>query len=569
MTIKNYIFSEKRRFGLIISLVIIVIGIIPLLIFTFYADPVNPYTINQVTLVSGDSTEITALIYTPNNKTGKHPGIVVAHGFCGSKQFMNELSIELVKRQFVVVNIDFRGHGSSGGYLPSLHREDSDELVGDVMAAVYYLRNLSYVGDQIGLVGHSMGGRTVSQLAWENSGKFNATVSIGMIPELKNITKIKNLMIALGQFEEIFTQSMGLDFLKNYTAHSDVVINQLYGNFSQGNASKVVIGIGNEHLFEPQNPIIIYETVNWFELAFYGTIRWPITNTSIFHSIFYCITIFGVVTFGFVIVVYLKNYLWKDKPYYLRKDMVKDQSVIKLAFGYIVCELVGLISLLLLSRVFSDVLPVSLGNTLYAEAFGNAIGIILITYFLILRREKKGLKDFPSKLNELTSRNWGLSSILGISMAIIMALTLTSVSHWSNSPIFLTQREIGAIIGMTILFFPFILIKEFYFRTIQSKIKTKSPISEYFKMLGIGVAIDNILIIPIMLLTWGNPNSTISFLALALFVFLLFSIIQQIVVTWIYMYSGRNIIGSSLFLSIFYSWMIVNFFPFGLAMNLI
>ncbi|MHA1763033.1 MAG: hypothetical protein ACTSYC_04640 [Promethearchaeota archaeon] len=42
-----------------------------------------------------------------------------------------------------------------------------------------------------------------------------------------------------------------------------------------------------------------------------------------------------------------------------------------------------------------------------------------------------------------------------------------------------------------------------------------------------------------------------------------FAIIQQILVTWVYMYSGRNIISSAAFLSILYAWMIVNFFPFG------
>jgi hypothetical protein len=70
-----------------------------------------------------------------------------------------------------------------------------------------------------------------------------------------------------------------------------------------------------------------------------------------------------------------------------------------------------------------------------------------------------------------------------------------------------------------------------------------------------------------MLIAWGD--TPISFVALALFVFILFSIIQQIITTWVYMYSGRNIVGSTLFLSIMYAWMIVNFFPFGFAMSLI
>ena len=57
--------SDKKRLGLVISIAIILIGIIPLIIFIFYAEPDKSYKIEQTTLVSADGTKIEALIYTP------------------------------------------------------------------------------------------------------------------------------------------------------------------------------------------------------------------------------------------------------------------------------------------------------------------------------------------------------------------------------------------------------------------------------------------------------------------------------------------------------------------------
>ncbi|TFF85257.1 MAG: alpha/beta fold hydrolase [Promethearchaeota archaeon] len=567
MSIKSFLLSDKKRTGLILFAIIFVIGISFLYVFTFHADPANPYTINQITLYSEeDDTRISALVYKPQNTSGTHPGIVVGHGFCESKQFMNVLSIELVKRQFVVVAIDYRGHGSSDGYLDQI-RENRSSLLGDEMAAVNYLKSLSFVDNDIGLIGHSMGGGVATTLAAKYPSEFNATVCLGSIPSAPNTNQIQNLLIALGPFEQGATRAKAIEYMSYHINESNPVIGQLYGDFDYNNASKVFIGGATEHLFVPQNSVLIEEAVKWFEIAFHGTIRYPITLTSNLNLVFYIMTICGLIGINFVIMIMVSNYLWKKKPFLLRKDIVKDRSILGLILYYFLVEVFSFIGLIAFQDIFTDVLPVSLGNALFAELIGIAIGVIIVSYFAILRKENLGITKLPKKMNELTSKNWGRSIIFGIISAIIFTTTVTLATTWSNSPILLTTREIGAIIGMTLLFFPLLLFKEFYYRTIQSKLKTEHKTIEYFEMLGIAVFIDNILVVPIMLIAWGD--TPISFVALALFVFILFSIIQQIITTWVYMYSGRNIVGSTLFLSIMYAWMIVNFFPFGFTMSLI
>ncbi len=102
MKIFEKIKSNKKRSGLIISIAIIVIGVIPLIFLTFWADPEHPYTIEQTTLTSGDGTKIVALVYTPLQVSGNHPGVVVGHGGNGNKNHMQGLGIDLVKRGFKI-----------------------------------------------------------------------------------------------------------------------------------------------------------------------------------------------------------------------------------------------------------------------------------------------------------------------------------------------------------------------------------------------------------------------------------------------------------------------------------
>ena len=128
-----------KKLVLIISLCVLSVGLIGGLFFTYFA---GAYTVQYQTLTSADGTKLASLVYTPTNTTtGDLPGIVVCHGFTCNKQAMQGIALELVKCGFVVVALDFRGHGESEGNL------DADRLllVDDVMAAVQYLKNLPYV----------------------------------------------------------------------------------------------------------------------------------------------------------------------------------------------------------------------------------------------------------------------------------------------------------------------------------------------------------------------------------------------------------------------------------------
>jgi len=547
--------SDKKRLGLVISIAIILIGIIPLIIFIFYAEPDKSYKIEQTTLVSADGTKIEALIYTP--KGTSHEGIVVGHGYCGNKQYMQPLCIELVKRGFTVVNIDFRGHGSSDGHLPT--RADENRYHGlhlDMEAAIDYLQDIDDI-EQIGLVGHSMGAYTAVKVSEDHPDTIEATVSIGHIPSDDfDFDDISNLLVAIGQYEQTITEDEAIEFLEEYTGKSDVKVGVLYGDFDNGDACKVVIGEGSEHLAGNLNPTIVTEMVQWFELAFNGEKANDIELTVLYTQIFYRIALIGVVSLVFVITIYLSNYIFKkefDRP---EKEIIKDISIKKLCAFYLISLVIGVVLMAPLTVIFSSITPIMNANIILALLAGNAIGIIIMYYFL-LREERLGFRDIPSKIKIMYATNPKQSIYYGVIVGLLFTTSITALTHWSNTATIPTSREALVILYITALFFPFLLVKEFYFRIIQGRLEESNRLKEYFKMTGIGIFIENILFVPVMLLLWGSD-----FLALALTVLILFSIIQQILVTWVYMHSGRNILGSTLFLCIFYAWMIVNFYPF-------
>ncbi len=563
MSILKKLKSDKKKLGLLVSIIIILIGVIPLIIFIYIPDLENPYKIESLTLTSEDGTRLNALKYTPKGEKN-HGGIVVGHGYCGNVQHMQPLSIELVKRGFTVINLDFRGHGASEGFLLR------SELINDVKAAVDYLEyNISYVSE-IGLVGHSMGGGAVLAFSKTYPSRVNATVAIGAVPdEREDMLNVSNLLLAIGLFEQGATREDLLNALRLYKGRSNVTIGELLdGDFIGGNNTKGFISPFSEHIFEVKDTAIIYETVQWFEQAFNGVRANDIVITSTYIQIFSYISLFGVVTLSFIVIVYLSNYLFKRKTVYPEKEILKgagDISIYKLiAYYSILVVLVEITFMLFLpGEFFSGIIPLSGFDGTLPLIIGAAIGTIIIYYFLIMRREEShSIKDFPLKIKEMSSTNSRNSIIHGILSALILIYSIAAVWHWSVQNTLPSIREYGTILGITLVLFPFILTKEFYFRNVQGKLTTKNKFKEYFTMVGIGIFMETFLLGIILLISWLRLAS-LPVPTLYLSVWVAFLIIQQFAVNWVYLWSGRNILGSTIFLCIFYAWISVSFFPYG------
>jgi len=553
----NPLRSDRKKLGLLISVLIIIIGVIPLLILTYYPELKHSYTIEPLALRSEDGVYISAFKYTPEAEKS-HAGIVVCHGFFGNKLNMQPLSIELVKRGFTVLNIDLRGHGASGG---SFLRKD---LIKDIKAAVNYFEyNLPYI-TEIGLVGHSIGAEIAALFSRTSPNKINATVAIGGVAS--NFTGISNLLLVTGLYDPGLREEKIIEILKSYTGKEDVYIGELYnGDFNGGNNIKGYISPFSGHLSEVVDSAILYQIVQWFEQAFNGEKGDNIFITATILQLFSYVALFGVIMLNAILIVYLSNYLFKQKIEYPERDIfggVGEFSIKKLiAYYAIPAVLIQFIIFLFLIDILVEFIPYSTASITLSLIVGAAIGAFLIYNFILLCWEEKFFfKHVPLKIKRMCSIHPWRSILYGILIALLLILSIAAIWHWSVQNTLPTIREIGTMIFITIFSFPFFLIREFYFRNVQGRLKTSYKYEEYFIMVGIGIFMDNFVIVSIIII--GRLNlAYLPAYALYLLVWVIFSIIMQFSVTWVYINSGRNILGSAIFLSIFYSWMLVVFFP--------
>jgi pimeloyl-ACP methyl ester carboxylesterase len=549
--------SNKRKLGLRISIAIVLIGVVPLLILTFVPEFKHSYTIEPIALESEDNIFISAFKYTPREEQS-HIGIIVGHSFFGNKLNMQPLSIELVKRGFTVINIDFRGHGASGGFF---YRGD---LIRDMKAAVDYIeQNLPHISE-IGLVGHSLGAEIALRVSSLYPDKINATVAIGAI--MNNITSVSNLFIAAGLYDTGLTEEVMLDILSIYTGQETVVVGQLYfGDFQGGNNTRCFISPYSDHFTETMDSAIIFQTVQWFEQAFNG--EWAsnvfITATILQFSAY--IALIGIILLNAMLILYIRDYIFKDKIRYPEKDLLQeyqDISYKKLILYYTVpVVVIQYIFFLILSDITVGSIPLSTTTITLTLIFGAAIGIYIVYNLLLLNwQETFSIRDFFKRIKQMLSKNSGRSMIYGIVVGLMVILSIAAIWHWSVQNSLPTLEGFGRMVLIILISFPFFLIKEFYYRSVQGRLKIYSQYDEYLIMVGIGIVMDNLLIL--FVITIGRVNlAYIPPYALYLLGWVIFSIIQHCSVTYVYMNSGRNIIGSSIFISILYAWMLVVFFP--------
>lgn len=132
----------------------------------------------------------------------RRPGVVVAHGFAGSARLMAQFGDTLAAHGYVVVLLDFAGHGGNTRPLPdSAASTDASTaaLQHDLDVAVTHLRGLPDVDPaRIALVGHSMGASAVTRYAAEHP-EITTTVAISLPGPQAELPG--RLLVLVGQLE--------------------------------------------------------------------------------------------------------------------------------------------------------------------------------------------------------------------------------------------------------------------------------------------------------------------------------------------------------------------------------
>jgi hypothetical protein len=205
------------------------------------------------------------LVYSPRTgvRLNPMPIVLTLHGLAGSKEGMYAFNIELARRNFTVVSVDLAGHGDSN--LPFIIG-DYEEIAQDAYAAVQYVQdNWDRVDtSNYAVLSHSLGFRVAIEL--ENFTEApRAYAAVGDIGQMGLGTYLDfpgNLLIAIGEYDEMISTDDALNALRTATGNSSAIAGVTYGSFENQTAYRLALA-PTDHVFEALDGTVVEETISW------------------------------------------------------------------------------------------------------------------------------------------------------------------------------------------------------------------------------------------------------------------------------------------------------------------
>jgi len=235
--------------------------------------------ISDVRFQSADGTIFSALLYRPAQASPSTPapGILAVHGYINTRETQSPFAIEFARRGYVVLALDQRGHGYSGGAATTKGFGGPEGLT--------YLRSLPFVDKaNVGLEGHSMGGWTILAAAAAMPDAYRSMVLEGSStgkPFAKEGTASwpRNVEVVYSRFDE-FAPLMwltpradavgsGPKMKALFGTSEPVVRGQTYGDAAAGTARRLTQPIAT-HPGDHLSREAVADAADWFALTLRG-----------------------------------------------------------------------------------------------------------------------------------------------------------------------------------------------------------------------------------------------------------------------------------------------------------
>lgn len=134
------------------------------------------------------------------------PGVVVAHGFAGSRALMRSWSIALVRAGYVVAAPDLAGHGANPA--PLAREDDAGLLPGEVVATLDALAGQPEVdATRLAVLGHSMGSGAVMGAGIADPDRVRAVVAVSPTDAAVTAGLPRDLLLLAGALEPRFVDN--------------------------------------------------------------------------------------------------------------------------------------------------------------------------------------------------------------------------------------------------------------------------------------------------------------------------------------------------------------------------
>jgi predicted acyl esterase len=141
------------------------------------ASPALAFTRTEHVLTMGDGVSLAGTLYRPDGAApaGGWPAVLLLHGLGWNRSAMEPIAQAFAPQGYVVLTVDARGHGASGGLSTLAGARET----ADYATALTWLRARPGVSDQkIGAMGFSLGGASVWKLLLAKGTRLAAAVPV-------------------------------------------------------------------------------------------------------------------------------------------------------------------------------------------------------------------------------------------------------------------------------------------------------------------------------------------------------------------------------------------------------
>ncbi len=158
----------------------------------------------ELTVEVVDDQDVPMEVWLPDQVDAATPGVVVTHGFSGSRQLMRATVVALADAGYAVAVPDLSGHGASTAPLPR-GDDAGPALAAEVAGALEVLEDQPQVdGERLGVLGHSMGSGAVMEAAIAEPGRVAATVAVSPTDADVSADRPPALLLLAGEREGRF-----------------------------------------------------------------------------------------------------------------------------------------------------------------------------------------------------------------------------------------------------------------------------------------------------------------------------------------------------------------------------
>jgi len=194
--------------------------------------------------------------------------VIVAHGFAGNKELMGPWGYYLARQGFTTYVVDQPGHGASARPLPKWQGTEQTPLGDNLRALIDQLVTGGRAeAGRIALVGHSMGGTTVTQAALADA-RVRATVTLSSAyRQTLPADRPANLFSIAAENDPTFM----VQAVKDLAAQAGGGTGELgvyYGDYKAGTARASDVIAGRNHITILYDTHVMRQTALWIGYSF-------------------------------------------------------------------------------------------------------------------------------------------------------------------------------------------------------------------------------------------------------------------------------------------------------------